>query len=51
MPPEPGPQRPDPPGEAKLVQDAWDIVEEYRALFPDTLQGKTPWRPPQPRPG
>ena len=33
-------------GEAKLVQDAWDIVEEYRALFPDTLQGKTPLAPP-----
>ncbi len=33
-------------GEAKLVQDVWDIVEEYRALFPDTLQGKTPLAPP-----
>lgn len=32
-------------GEARLVQDAWDIVEEYRSLFPDTLQGKTPLSP------
>ena len=37
-------------GEAKLVQDAWDIVEEYRALFPDTLQGKTPGAPHSPDP-
>lgn len=25
-------------GEAKLVQDAWDIVEEYQDLYPDKLR-------------
>lgn len=29
-------------GEAKLVQDAWDIIEEYHLLFPETLRPKAP---------
>ena len=29
-------------GEAKLIQDAWDVVEEYAALYPDKLHPKTP---------
>ena len=29
-------------GEAKLVQDAWDIVEEYQDLYPDKLRLRNP---------
>ena len=29
-------------GEAKLIQDAWDVVEEYQFLYPETLHPKTP---------
>ena len=32
-------------GEAKLIQDAWDVVEEYAALYPDKLHPKTPLAP------
>lgn len=28
--------------EAKLVQDAWDVIEEYRELYPDKLRPRTP---------
>ena len=29
-------------GEAKLVQDAWDIIEEYQDLYPDKLRLRNP---------
>ena len=32
-------------GEAKLIQDAWDVVEEYAALYPDKQHPKTPLAP------
>lgn len=32
-------------GEAKLIQDAWDVVEEYQFLYPETLHPKAPMPP------
>ncbi len=29
-------------GEAKLIQDAWDVIEEYQDLYPDKLRLRTP---------
>lgn len=29
-------------GEAKLVQDAWDVIEEYQDLYPDKLRLRSP---------
>lgn len=29
-------------GEAKLIQDAWDVLEEYRLLYPEKLRPKAP---------
>lgn len=34
-------------GEAKLVQDAWDVVEEYQLLYPEKLRPKAPMAPDQ----
>ena len=31
--------------EAKLVQDAWDVIEEYQDLYPDKLRPRAPLSP------